>query len=68
MTTLDSIVSASATGGILAVNGTKLMLTPFSFPEGPVRLKKLLAACGSVPAVAMNADYFRSGSVRSIRA
>ena len=49
VTSLESIVSALATGGILAVNGTKLTLTPFSFPEGPVRVKKFSAEPGSVP-------------------
>ena len=68
VTTLESIVLASAMGGILGVNGTKFTFTPFSFPDEPVRRKKLLQACGSVPALSMTAVTLRCGSVRSIRA
>ena len=68
ITTLVSIESASAMGGILGVNGTKFTLTPFSFPDDPVRLKKLVDALGSVPLSFMTAVTFRFGFVRSIRA
>ncbi len=61
-------MSALATGGILAVNGTKLALTPFSFPDGPVRVKKFSAEPGSVPLSFITAMILRLGSVRSIRA
>ena len=59
VTTLESIISASAMGGILAVNGTKFTFTPFNFPDEPVRVKKLLEACGSVPALSMTAVTLR---------
>ena len=68
ITSLVTIESASAIGPIFGVNGTKLMLTPFSFPEGPVRLKKLVDALGSVPVSFITAVIFRLGSVRSIKA
>ena len=68
VTTLVSMTSALATGGILAVNGTKLTLTPFNFPDGPVRVKKFSAAVGSVPLSFITAVILRLGSVRSIKA
>ena len=68
VTTLVSIMSALATGGILAVNGTKLTLTPFSLPDGPVRVKKFSAEAGSVPLSFITAVILRLGSVRSITA
>jgi hypothetical protein len=68
MTTLESILSASATGGIFVVKGRKFALTPWSFPDGPVRPMKLVATLGSVPQPFMTAVTFRPGSSRSIRA
>src|SRR6185437_527277 len=67
-TTFVSIWLALATAGISAVKGTKLTFAPLSFPEEPVRVKKLIAAWGSVFASVRTALTVRPGSLRSIKA
>ena len=47
------------------MNGTKLAFTPFSFPEGPVRVKKFSAEPGSVPVSFIDRDDLAVG-VRAV--